>query len=91
MFSDYFEEEKTYFSESSVQNPEVGNSTEEEDTDDILESPSFTEAYRAEIKFELIRWMFEGGQDILATFVHKIYVPGETLHPRVTRMRARRE
>jgi hypothetical protein len=90
-FSDYFEAGRICFSESSPQNPDPEVSTVEKDANDILESPSFEEAYRAAITFEVIGWMFKQRQDILVTFVHKISVPAETLHPRVTRTRARRE
>ncbi|PCD23181.1 hypothetical protein AU210_014704 [Fusarium oxysporum f. sp. radicis-cucumerinum] len=58
---------------------------------DILESPSFGSVFRAAIGFDVLKWMFEERQDILATFIKQIAVPMEAMHPRVFRMRARRE
>ncbi|KLO97739.1 uncharacterized protein FFB20_15009 [Fusarium fujikuroi] len=59
--------------------------------EDMFNSPSFRSVYRAAQGFDVLKWMFEERQDILATFVKKIAVPMEATQPRVVRIRARRE
>ncbi|KAJ3466405.1 hypothetical protein MRS44_003969 [Fusarium solani] len=59
--------------------------------EDILENPSFNSVFRAAQGFDVLKWIFEERQDILATFVKQIAVPMKDMHPRVVRIRARRE
>lgn len=56
-----------------------------------LENPCFKSIYRAAQEFDLLKWMFEKREDILATFVRRLTGPAERLHPPVIRMRARRD
>ncbi|KAI1466075.1 uncharacterized protein F4812DRAFT_95991 [Daldinia caldariorum] len=56
----------------------------------LVPSPNFVWAYRAAVGFEILKWMFEERQDILATFIQKLSVPLESMQPKVIRIRARR-
>lgn len=84
--------------ESSPPPPDILSKEQNNDFDeqsiseeDILKSPSFGSVFRAAQGFDVLKWMFEERQDILATFIKKIAVPMEATQPRVVRMRARRE
>ncbi|KAF5718698.1 hypothetical protein FMUND_5058 [Fusarium mundagurra] len=59
--------------------------------EDLLKSPSFGSVFRAAQVFDVLVWMFEERQDILATFIKQIAVPMKARQPRVVRIRARRE
>jgi hypothetical protein len=85
-FSDYFEAGRSCFSTSPLLNSELESRRHEEAINDIIHIQSFREAYRAAVTFDVVRWMFKERQDILATFVHKICVPGEMVNPRVIRI-----
>lgn len=58
---------------------------------DILANPAFESIVRAATGFGVLKWMFEERQDILATFVHKMAEPMESMRPSVIRIRGRRE
>ncbi|KAL2126701.1 hypothetical protein VTI74DRAFT_379 [Chaetomium olivicolor] len=58
---------------------------------DVLGNPCFRSFFRAAQGFDVLRWMFEERQDILATFVRQIAVPMAEMQPYVLRSRARRE
>lgn len=55
-----------------------------------LENPSFKSVVRVAEGFDVLQWMFEERQDILATFIRQMAVPLETMQPRVSRIRLRR-
>lgn len=57
---------------------------------ELLENPSFKSVVWAAESFEILKWMFEERQDILATFVQQIVVKPETMQRRINRIRARR-
>ena len=58
---------------------------------DWLGSPSFQSVFRAAQEFDVLKWMFEERQDLLATFVQQIAVPVEAMQPQIVRIRSRRE
>jgi hypothetical protein len=58
---------------------------------DLLGNPSFKSILRAAQGFDVLKWMFEERQDILATFVQQIAVPKEAMQPRLIRIRSRRD
>ena len=58
---------------------------------DILENPYFKSIYATAEGFDVLRWMFEERQDILATFVRQMAVPMAETQPFVLRARARWE
>ncbi|PKX91372.1 uncharacterized protein P174DRAFT_491121 [Aspergillus novofumigatus IBT 16806] len=59
--------------------------------DDILRSPQFQSIIKVAEIFDVLKWMFDERQDILATFVRQIAVPMDGTRPRVVRFRGRRE
>ncbi|KAF4415126.1 hypothetical protein FACUT_13655 [Fusarium acutatum] len=69
-----------------------GDSNEQSiNQEDTLKSPSFRSFFRAAQDFDVLKWMFEERQDILATFIKEIAAPMEAMQPRAVRIRARRE
>lgn len=77
------------WSESTI---EAKSSGQHEDSDKAtLRNPAFISMYKAAEGFELLWWMFEKRQDILAEFVRQLGVPMEDLQPRMIRVRGRRE
>ncbi|CVL12342.1 uncharacterized protein FPRN_07096 [Fusarium proliferatum] len=91
---------KSYPETGRESSPPLDNLSEERKKDldersiseeEILKSPSFGSVFRAAQGFDVLQWMFEERQDILATFINKIAVPMEAMQPRFVRMRARRE
>lgn len=62
-----------------------------EDEEDLLRNPAVGSICRAAQGFDVLKWMFEERQDILATFVQQIAGPVEDMQPRFVRVRARRE
>ncbi|GFF80016.1 hypothetical protein IFM60648_09983 [Aspergillus lentulus] len=59
--------------------------------DDILRSPHFQSIIKVAEIFDVLKWMFDERQDILATFVRQIAVPMDDTRPRVVRFRGRRQ
>ncbi|GFF29784.1 hypothetical protein IFM61606_10419 [Aspergillus udagawae] len=59
--------------------------------DGVLRSPHFQSIIKAAEIFDVLKWMFDERQDILATFVQQIAVPMDDTKPRVVRFRGRRE
>lgn len=59
--------------------------------DGSLKNPAFQSIFRAAQGFDVLKWMFEERQDILATFIRQIAVPMEEMQPSFARIRARRE
>jgi hypothetical protein len=59
--------------------------------DDILRSPHFQSIIKVAEIFDVLKWMFDERQDILATFVRQIAVPMDDARLRVVRFRGRRE
>lgn len=66
-------------------------SGEPDDVERAFQNPAFRSVYRMAECFDLLKWMFEERQDILATFVKEIAGPMEAMQPRLIRIRARRE
>jgi hypothetical protein len=62
---------------------------QDDDLDGIYETPTFKLITSAVQSFDVLQWMFEDRQDILATFVKQISEPMKP--PRVTRIRAPRK
>ncbi|KFY07183.1 hypothetical protein V492_07379 [Pseudogymnoascus sp. VKM F-4246] len=58
---------------------------------DFLKNPAFESVIKAAQCFDVLQWMFEERQDILATFVRQIAVPMEDMQPRIARIRGRRD
>jgi hypothetical protein len=58
--------------------------------DDLHRRPCFKAIFGAAQTFDILRWMFEERQDILATFVQRCAVPLKDSRPNLIRMRARR-
>ncbi|KAB5569963.1 hypothetical protein GE09DRAFT_1283147 [Coniochaeta sp. 2T2.1] len=59
--------------------------------EDVLNNPCFQSIFAAAEEFDVLWWMFEERQDILATFVRQMAVPMAEMQPSVVRIRARRE
>lgn len=59
--------------------------------EDVLKNPCFQSIFAAAQEFDVLWWMFEERQDILATFVRQMAVPMAEMQPSVARIRARRE
>jgi hypothetical protein len=59
--------------------------------DDILRSPHFQSIIKVAEIFDVLKWMFDERQDILATFVRQIAVPMDDARPRVVRFCGRHE
>jgi hypothetical protein len=57
----------------------------------LLGNPAFRSVVRAAQGFEVLKWMFEQRQDILATFVQQIGEPLGAMRPNDVRIRARRD
>jgi hypothetical protein len=55
-----------------------------------MQQPAFRSVVRGACGFEILSWMFEERQDILATFIEDLAVSMHELQPRVTRIRERR-
>jgi hypothetical protein len=62
-----------------------------EGSEDVLNNTCFQSIFTAAQEFDVLRWMFEERQDILATFVQQIALPMAEMQPSVLRSRARRE
>lgn len=58
--------------------------------EDLHRQPCFKAIFGAAQTFDILRWMFEERQDILATFVQRCAVPLKDAQPNLIRMRARR-
>jgi hypothetical protein len=58
--------------------------------DNLHRHPCFKAIFGAAQTFDILRWMFEERQDILATFVQRCAVPLKDARPNLIRMRARR-
>ncbi|KAJ5367175.1 hypothetical protein N7541_001116 [Penicillium brevicompactum] len=58
--------------------------------DDLHRRPCFKAIFGAAQTFDILRWMFEERQDILATFVQRCSVPLKDTRLNLIRMRARR-
>jgi hypothetical protein len=62
-----------------------------QDTEETLQkSPSFRAFHNVAEICDVLKWMFEERQDILATFVRQISIPAESTRAQVVRLRARR-
>lgn len=62
-----------------------------EEVPDISENPCFKSIVTTAWGFDVLWWLFEERQDILATFVRQLTLPMAEMHPSVFRVRARRE
>jgi len=60
--------------------PLAGNAT-------LMQKPAFQSVVRGACGFEILSWMFEERQDILATFIEDLAVRMHELQPQVTRVR----
>lgn len=69
----------------------VNGSTTDQTEESVLNNPCFKSMVRAAQTFDVLKWMFEYRQDILATFVHQLTVPQESLQPNIIRMRSVRK
>lgn len=58
--------------------------------EDLHRQPCFKAIFGAAQTFDILRWMFEERQDILATFVQRYAVSLKDAQPNLIRMRARR-
>jgi hypothetical protein len=58
--------------------------------EDIHRQPCFKAIFRAAQTFDILSWMFEERQDILATFVQRCAVLTKDAQPNLIRMRSRR-
>ncbi|KAJ6028829.1 hypothetical protein N7540_004405 [Penicillium herquei] len=58
--------------------------------EDLHRQPCFKAIFGAAQTFDILRWMFEERQDILATFVQRCAVHFKNTQPNIIRMRARR-
>lgn len=63
----------------------------QETEENFMNRRSFRVIYTTAEIFDVLGWMFDERQDILATFVRQIAVPTEALQPGITRIRARRK
>ncbi|KAH4087219.1 hypothetical protein HBH69_185350 [Parastagonospora nodorum] len=69
--------------ENPPMEPLAGNS-------ELFQNPAFRSVMRAACGFEILSWMFEERQDILATFIKDLAIPMHESHPEITRIRGRR-
>jgi hypothetical protein len=86
---------KKHWATSKGQLPEVDLSSlppaSPEEMEDIHQNATFRSMVRAAEGFEILKWLFEERQDILATFVQEIAIPIADTQPQVIRIRGRRE
>ncbi|KAK7739268.1 hypothetical protein SLS62_011258 [Diatrype stigma] len=61
------------------------------DQNDIFGNPAFQSVFRAAQGLEVLKWMFEERQDILATFIRDLAEPIGAAQPQVIRIRGRRQ
>lgn len=67
------------------------NQEHSENESNFMNRHSFRVIYKAANIFDILQWMFDERQDILATFVRQIAEPMEALQSGITRIRARRK
>ncbi|KAH3906317.1 hypothetical protein HBI56_194990 [Parastagonospora nodorum] len=68
--------------ENPPMEPLAGNS-------ELLQNPAFQSVMRAACGFEILSWMFEERQDILATFIKDLAIPVHESRPEIIRIRGR--
>ena len=59
--------------------------------EELLSKPSFQSIFRAAQGFDVLKWLFEERQDILATFIQQMAVPMEAMQPSLVRIRTKRD